>query len=86
MKIATNKHPGKKALTVYLPESAEVSEFNAKMILACGLYETGVLSTGQAAEMVGITKRQFIEQMGKYGASLFHLTSEELESDIRNAQ
>ncbi len=75
-----------KAIKINLPVGADVDEKEAKMILACQLYERGKITTGQAAKMVGISRREFIESMGKYGASLFHLTNEELESDINNAK
>ena len=85
MNPVSHKSYSKNTLVVHFPESVTVNEKEAKMILACHYYESGIFTTGQAAEMVGITKRQFIEQMGQYQASLFHLTPEDLESDFRNA-
>ena len=85
MNPVSHKSHSKNTLVVHFPESVTVDEKEAKMILACHYYESGIFTTGQAAEMVGITKRQFIEQMGQYQASLFHLTPEDLESDFRNA-
>ena len=42
------------------------------------LYEKGKLSAGEAAEIVGASKRTFIEFLGKYGFSIYSYTSEEL--------
>ena len=65
-----------------LPDSVELSEFDIKMTLAAKLYEDGILSGGQAAELVGISKRSFLEQLGKYGVSIFGYTAEELRQDL----
>jgi hypothetical protein len=45
----------------------------------------GTLSSGQAAELAGLSKRSFIEMLGKYGVSVFSTSVEDLESDIANA-
>ena len=65
-----------------LPDSVELSDFDIKMTLAAKLYEDGILSGGQAAELVGISKRSFLEQLGKYGVSIFGYTAEELRQDL----
>lgn len=65
-----------------LPDSVELSEFDIKMTLAAKLYEDGILSGGQAAELVGISKRSFLEQLGRYGVSIFGYTAEELREDL----
>jgi predicted HTH domain antitoxin len=74
-----------KALTINLPESLDSEEFEIKMLLAGQLYERGKVTIGQAAEITGISKRSFIEIMGKYGFSLFSESSDDLKSDILNA-
>jgi predicted HTH domain antitoxin len=74
-----------KALTINLPESLDSEEFEIKMLLAGQLYERGKVTIGQAAEITGISKRSFIEMMGKFGFSLFSESSDDLKSDILNA-
>ena len=69
-----------------LPDSVELSDFDIKMTLAAKLYEDGILSGGQAAELVGISKRLFLEQLGKYGVSIFGYTAEELRQDLERIQ
>jgi predicted HTH domain antitoxin len=66
-----------KTITINLPEEAELD--NVKMIIATSLFEQGVLSSGQAAELAGITRRQFLEEVGKYGVSIFGETAEDIE-------
>ncbi|HKK88547.1 MAG TPA: UPF0175 family protein [Saprospiraceae bacterium] len=71
-----------KSLTIKLPEEVELDK--VRMIIAASLFEQGILSSGQAAELVGITRRQFLEEVGKYGVSIFGETAEDIEklSDI----
>jgi predicted HTH domain antitoxin len=67
-----------KTLTLNIPDS--VNELDIKMQLAAQLFEKGILSSGQAADLVGITKREFLENVGKYGVSIFGETIEDLEN------
>jgi predicted HTH domain antitoxin len=73
-----------KTLTIQLPETTELSDFEARMILASKLYEMGRLSSGQAAELAGLSKRAFIEMLGKFGVSVFGYTADELAQDLKN--
>jgi len=66
-----------KTITIDLPEEVELDK--VKMIIAASLFEQGVFSSGQAAEWVGITRRQFLEEVGKYGVSIFGETVEDIE-------
>lgn len=74
-----------KAVKVELPDNLNLSEFDVKMILAGQLYENKKLSLGQAAGLVGISKREFIETMGRYGFSLFSSSAEDFRNDQLNA-
>jgi predicted HTH domain antitoxin len=66
-----------KSLTINLPEEVEI--YRVKMIIAASLFEQGILSSGQAAELVGIPRRQFLEEVGKYGVSIFGETAQDIE-------
>ncbi|MCB0641866.1 MAG: UPF0175 family protein [Phaeodactylibacter sp.] len=70
---------------IQLPDSLKINDFELKMLIASKLFEDGKLSSGQAAEVVGISKRAFIEILGKYNVSLFGYNFEELEEDVENA-
>jgi predicted HTH domain antitoxin len=65
-----------------LPDSVKISEDEIRMIIAARLFDLGELSSGQAAELAGITKREFIESVGRYGVSIFQYSAEELERDL----
>lgn len=69
-------------IELQLPESVSISEEEIKMIVAARLFDLGELSSGQAAELAGITKREFIESVGRYGVSIFQYSAEELERDL----
>jgi len=72
-------------LTVQIPDSLKMNDFELKMMIASKLFEDGKLSSGQAAEIVGISKRSFVELLDKYNVSLFGYDYEELEEDLKNA-
>lgn len=55
-----------KTIQLNIPDSVELNDREAKMVLASRLYEIGKLSIGQAAEMVGLSKRTFMELLGDY--------------------
>ncbi len=74
-----------KTITLEIPDGVELSEHDAAMIVAGKLYEDGVLSGGEAAEFVGISKRDFLETMGKYGYSIFSDNPEDLKHDFKTA-
>jgi len=45
-----------KTISLNIPDSVEISDFEAKMLFASFLYDKGKLSMGQAAEIVGLSK------------------------------
>jgi predicted HTH domain antitoxin len=65
-----------------VPDDLDLKDFDLSMIVASKLYEDGKLSSGQAAEMVGLSKRAFIELLGKYGVSVLSQSISDLHSDI----
>ena len=69
-----------KTLIFKIPDS--VDEVDVKMQLAALLFEKGLMSSGQAAELVGISKREFLENVGKYGVSIFGESVEDIEKII----
>lgn len=71
-----------KKLTLDLPDDlSRRDEQEVKMHVAAVLFEKGVYSSGQAAEFVGITKRDFLEKVGSYGASIFGESAEDLRDE-----
>jgi len=74
-----------KTVTFNLPDSFDLDEKEIAMLLATKLYEQGKLSLGEAADLVGLSKRTFAELLGKYNVSIFNYTSSDLSKDTKNA-
>jgi predicted HTH domain antitoxin len=55
------------------------------MLLAAKLFEEGLISSGQGAEMVGLSKQAFIEMLGKHKVSIYQYDIDEIEEDVANA-
>ena len=68
-----------------LPEDLMTSEFDLKMLLVSRLFAEGLITSGQGAKMIGISRRTFIELLGQYGVSAFQTSEEELLDDLANA-
>ncbi len=74
-----------RTITVNIPQATNLSAFDYSIYLAAKLYEDGLLSSGQAAEIAQLSKRAFIEIIGKYGVSTFSSNVNDLMKDITNA-
>ena len=74
-----------RTIQINIPDSVEMTDYDFSMMIAAKLYEDQKLSSGQAAEMVGLSKRAFIELLGRYGVSVFSNSVTVLRSDIANA-
>ena len=68
-----------------LKETPEEFTKEVRRAAAAKLYEMGKMSSGRAAELAGMSRIQFLQEMGHYGVSIFDLTPEELEQDLQNA-
>ncbi len=72
-----------RTLTLEVPDAVPVDEKELALILAAKLFEMGHLSAGKAAEMAGVSKREFLEQVGRYGVSwLGAFSVDDLEKDF----
>jgi predicted HTH domain antitoxin len=74
-----------KVITLNVPDSANIDDKEAAMLLASSLYERGKLSLGQAAELAGLTKTTFAELLANYNVSIFNYPADDLINDIKNA-
>jgi predicted HTH domain antitoxin len=74
-----------KSIVLNVPDTDSLLSFDFSVYLAGKLYEDAILSSGQAAAVAGLSKRAFIELMGKYGISPFSTKVEDLMNDIANA-
>lgn len=74
-----------KIIQLNIPDSVDLKEYDFSMIIASKLYEDAKLTAGQAAEIAGLSKRAFLEILGKYGVSVFSSSVDDLYLDIANA-
>ena len=72
-------------VTLNIPDDVNIDSNEVAMLVAAKLYEQGKLSLGQAAEMTGLTKRTFVELLGRYNVSVFNYPSSDLARDVSNA-
>jgi len=75
-----------KTFSIDIPDSVDLDQKELKMALASKLYERGKLSLGQAAEMAGYSRQTFMELLADYCVDLINYSSEEIQSDINNAE
>jgi predicted HTH domain antitoxin len=74
-----------RTLQLNFPNTIEQSDDQLLLLIAAKLYENGTLTSGQSAELAGLSKREFIEVIGNYNVSVFSTLVEDLEADIANA-
>ncbi|MDO9268326.1 MAG: UPF0175 family protein [Methylobacter sp.] len=72
-------------LQIQLPDTINIDTQEIQMLLAGKLYEKGVLSVGQAAQMTGLSKRTFMELLGHYQVSVLNYPTEDIMQDFENA-
>jgi predicted HTH domain antitoxin len=75
MKIALN-----------IPDDIGVKEFDLKMIFAVALYNNGIVSSGYAADLIGIERKDFIENMGRFGGNILEIPLDQVKQDAENAR
>jgi len=71
-----------KTIQLNIPDNLDIEEHEFSIIVAAKLYEDKKLSLGEAAQLAGLTKRTFVEIIGKYGVSIFSNSISDLYSDI----
>lgn len=72
-------------LQIQLPDTINIEAQEIQMLLASKLYEKGLLSVGQAAQMKGLSKRTFMELLGHYHISVLNYPAEDIMQDFENA-
>lgn len=72
-------------VTLNIPDSVDINNAEVAILVVSQLYEMGRLSIGQAAEVAGLTKRTFVEWLGRYNVSVFNYPASDLSIDVANA-
>jgi predicted HTH domain antitoxin len=75
-----------KTLTINIPDSVDLNDGEARLMLAIKLFEKGKLTLGQAAEIAGFSKRAFMEITAEYAVSPINSSIDDIENDVNNAR
>ena len=68
-------------MTIDVPDELGLDETDLKWRLAAKLFDEGLISSGQAADIVGVTKREFVLGVGRYQVSVFQYGIEEIVTE-----
>ncbi len=74
-----------RTLKLNIPDNLDIDETELLMLIASRLYEAGKLSSGQAAKVAGLSKKTFLELLGKYQVSIFNYPPSDISRDLKNA-
>ncbi len=69
-------------LTLEIPDSLGEYKQDTLRFIAAKLYESGKLSLGQAADMVGLSKRTFAELLKDYSVSYINYSIDDLKDEL----
>lgn len=72
-------------LQIQLPDTITIDAREIHLLLASRLYEKGILSVGQAAQMTQLSKRTFMELLGQYQVSVLNYPADDIKLDFDNA-
>lgn len=72
-----------------LPDALHMSrsefEREARFAMAAKLFETGKLTSGQAARLAGLDKLRFLADLGEAGVASIQVDADELEQELATA-
>jgi len=71
-------------IQVQLPDTVNIDAQEIQLLLAGKLYEKGLLSIDQAAQMAGLTKRAFMELLGHSLVSVLNYPADNIGQDFEN--
>lgn len=75
-----------RTLTLNIPDTVDFDDKEARLVIATKMYEKGKLSLGQAADLVGFSKKAFMEVLSLYGVSVFNYPPSDIDRDVENAK
>ena len=73
-------------LVEVLEELGRPAKDSARELIVLELYREGLVSSGKAAELMGVSRLDFIRRAGDHGLPYFRMTAEELRLEIDRAK
>jgi len=58
-------------------------EHHIRLMAALKMFELGKISSGKAAELAGLSRREFFEACSRYRVSIFNYPIDEAEKEIK---
>ena len=58
-------------------------DHHLRLMAALKMFELGQISSGKAAELVGMSRVDFLQTCGRYRVSVFNYAPDEAEAEIR---
>jgi predicted HTH domain antitoxin len=83
--IAPNLELGEDVLALIRQPDRSDSE-SARELIVLELYRRGTISSGRAAELIGMGKREFIQYSGRLGIPFFNYSPDELAAELAAAR
>ena len=84
--VKTLSIPYPESLPGSLHLSANEFEREARMAMAVKLFDTGRLSSGQAADLADMPRVHFLYELGRWGVSALQADESEFENDLHVAR
>jgi predicted HTH domain antitoxin len=77
-------------MCLFIPDDilkqAGITDSEAKIELACRLYDTDRLDLWPAAQLAGLSRVEFEIELAKRGLPLIHYSHEDFEQDMRSLE
>ncbi len=71
-------------LTLDIPVGTQGAQERQKRVKAAvAMYDAQLVSQGQAAELAGLSRAEFIDALGRFGVSPFQYSAEEALAEAR---
>jgi predicted HTH domain antitoxin len=72
-------------LLISTGKSKEALEQEFRFLLAVKLFELRRLSLGKAAQLSGMSKINFMNEMGRLGVAVINLDDDQIKDELKNA-
>ena len=69
-----------------LRRTSDELQYDLKLRALAGLVERGLISSGRAAELAGVSPREFLDWCGRWRIRLHHWSSSEIDEELSLAE